>query len=102
LEHIRHKDEQVGGEGVPLAEAVFAVNPVPQNPVEEDGSETRAKDIFHPAAPPAIEATDRQNGQEALPVHRVESLPEVNFEDNGWRLARMAAAEEVSRIDNIF
>jgi hypothetical protein len=101
LEHISHKDEQIRGEGIALAKAVPAANPVSRDAVQENRCEPRTKDILHSKTPMLVKATGFKNNEEVVPVDRVKRFAEVDFENNGRHFTRVTAAEEVSHINDV-
>jgi hypothetical protein len=56
----------------------------------------------HPIAPKVVKPLSPKDGQEAIPIDRVEGLFEVNFEHKGWGFAQVAESDDVSRIDDVF
>jgi hypothetical protein len=58
--------------------------------------------MLHPEAPPFVEPSGPQDGQQAFPVNGVEGLAKINLKDNGRGFPNVAAPEEVRGIDNVF
>jgi hypothetical protein len=102
LKHISHEDEHVRGEGITLAEAVPTANPVTRDAIQENRSETRMEDTFHPVTPALVEATCSKDNEEDVLVDKVKSFAEIDLENNGRSFARVTSAEEVSCIDDVF
>jgi hypothetical protein len=101
LKDIRNDDEEIGGKGVALPKPVAAPNPVPGHAIEKDGSVPRGEDALHPSAPTIVKAPGPEDGNQAMPVDRVKGLTEVDLKNNGRSSPGVAAAEEVSGIDNV-
>ena len=55
-----------------------------------------------PGAPSVAKATGLHNAIKPVPRNRIESLPEIQFEDSSWGLALMTAAEKVGGINKVF
>jgi hypothetical protein len=102
LENVGDNNEEVGGEGVSLAETIPTSDPVPRNAVKEDCRVPGCQNPFQPGTPPVIETSGSEDLKEAGPVDRIEGLPEVNLKDNGWGFPQVAAPKEVSSIDDVF
>jgi hypothetical protein len=60
------------------------------------------ENTFHPIAPEVVKPPSPKDGQEAIPVDRVEGLFKVDFEHKGWGFAQVAASDDVSCIDDVF
>jgi hypothetical protein len=56
---------------------------------------------LNPRTPARREATGSEDGEQADPVYRVESFPEVNFKDNGGGFSKMATTDKIGSIDNV-
>jgi hypothetical protein len=51
LENVSHNDKEAGGERVTLPEAVTTSDPIPRDPVKEDGGMAGREDEAEPPAP---------------------------------------------------
>jgi hypothetical protein len=102
LEDVSDNDEKVWGEGVALSKAVTATDPVSGDTIKKDSGVPSRENLRHPIAPLFIETPSFKDEEEAPPMDRVERLLEVQFEDNGRSFPDVAAAEEVSRVDDVF
>jgi hypothetical protein len=81
LEVVGDNNKKVRGKGVTLTQTILARDPVTRDTIQHDCSEAGAKDLLHPEAPTLIKPPGAQDGEEAVPVYRVKSLAEVDFED---------------------
>jgi hypothetical protein len=98
LKNIGNNDEEVGGEGITLPQPVAAEDPVSRDSVKEHGSVPSVQDVGHPGAPPIIKPPSLKDTEEAVPVDRVESFSEINFEDDRGGFAEVAAPQDVGRV----
>jgi hypothetical protein len=62
LEHIRHDNEKVWGEGVALPKAVATADPGARNPIKEDRGMPSVQDALHPETPTIVETTSFEDG----------------------------------------
>ena len=62
LENVGDDDEEVGGQGITLSEAVPATDPVAGHPVKDDSSVPSVEEVTHPAAPPSIKTPGLEDG----------------------------------------
>jgi hypothetical protein len=60
------------------------------------------KNEAEPTAPTVIETSHPEDSQEAVPVDRVEGLPEIKLEDHRGSFLEVATADEVSGVDYVF
>jgi hypothetical protein len=102
LENVSDNDKEVRGEGIALPEAISAADPVSRDTVQEDGGVASVENLGHPPAPSLVKTTSFKDEKKAPPVDRVKSFLKVQLEDNGWGFPNVAAAEEVSRVDDVF
>lgn len=81
VQKVYDDEEQVGVEGIPLAESTPALNPRAGHTVEEHHRLAgREEGVHH--APPPVPASGRENRVEGSPGDRVKSLAEVELGDD--------------------
>jgi hypothetical protein len=90
------------GRGGRLVGAISAADPVSRDTVQEDGGVAGVENLGHPIAPPLIKPTSFKDEEKAPPMDGVKRFLKVQFENNGWGFPKVAAAEEVSRVDDVF
>lgn len=95
LKQVGDDEEKVGGGRVALPQAILALYPVAWDPIQENGSFARVKNVLHPGTKGLREATNGQDPVKGGPSHGVESFSEVELKNHGWSFARVARANEV-------
>jgi hypothetical protein len=58
LEHVSHDDEEIGGEGVTLAQSTLAVYSLARFAIHEHRGFAGLKDVLHPGTPSIRQATE--------------------------------------------
>lgn len=76
-EDISNNDEEVRGQGVALAEAVTAVDPMPRDAIEENRGFAGIKEIQHPITPIIRKTSAVKNSNKAIPINTIKGFLEV-------------------------
>ena len=77
LEQVCYDQEEIGGDGIALTQAIFAVNPVAWDTIQKNGGFACGKDVLDPAAEGGREASGEKDFVEGRPCNRVKSFTEV-------------------------
>ena len=85
-----------------MTKSISTPNPIPRGAIKDDRGMARVKDVQHPTAPPVVETPSTEDSEKAIPVNRIESLMEVNFEDHRRLLTRVTTADKVGGVNDIF
>jgi hypothetical protein len=99
VKEVGDDDEEVGAQGVLLANIVSACDPWPWEAIEQHSRAPSGEEAGHPCTPLVPEAAHREDGVERLLAHRVKLFAEVELQGDHGSVALTTALKDQTQVE---